>query len=142
MNKRDIFLIELEATFNIYCRWAISELSGQKKKNKKNGGTDNFTDEDNLFFDKTFVDQFLSVSEIPDADLNKINVAISRTGHWLKDYQYKYALNNAATIGDIRKAIDQLGSIYKISFAYPDNATKRAIKLRPLMSADRSKTDA
>jgi hypothetical protein len=72
----------------------------------------------------------------------RINVAISRTGHWLKDYQYKYALNNAATIGDIRKAIDQLGSIYKISFAYPDNATKRAIKLRPPMSVDRSKVDA
>lgn len=141
MEKRDICLIEIETTFNMYCRWAYGEVSSQQKVYRKNGGSNCFDRDDDRFFSNVFTEQLLAASEIPDADLNNINRAISRTAAWLKDYQYKYALNNASTIGDIRRAIEQLGSIYKISFAYPENATKRAIALRPKTTAQRTKKE-
>ena len=132
MNKRDTFLIELQVTFDSYVKWAVSEVSqytrfaieateedGLVKKDRNKRSTRN-----------PHLEALLSVSSIPDGDLANIEKAIQRTASWMKSYEQNYVFNNSSSINKIRKAVEQLNSIYKISFAYPDNAIKRTVQLR------------
>lgn len=132
MEKRDTFLIEMQVTFDAYVKWAVSEVSqytryaieasegdgiSKKEKRKRLGRNPH-------------LEELISVSAIQDGDLANIEKTIKRTGNWMKDYERNYVFNNTSVINRIRKAIEQMDSIYRISFAYPDNAIKRTIQLR------------
>lgn len=132
MNKRDTFLIELQTTFDSYIRWAVSEVTqfsrfaveasvedGILKVDKNKRGARNY-----------HLEELIAMSAIEDGELANIEKTIKRTAGWLKNYEQNYVFNNQSPINTIRKAVEQLCSIYRISFAYPDNAIKRTIQLR------------
>jgi hypothetical protein len=115
MDKRDKFLLELERTFNTYVRWAVDEMDGPSAK--------------------PYVSHLMNASAIPDGNLAHINSAIKKTASWLKDFEYNHCVSNLDTIRQIRKTVEQLSSIYLVSSAHPDDAMRRAIRLRPTMVA-------
>jgi hypothetical protein len=132
MNKRDMFLIELQTTFDSYVRWAVSEVTVYTKFARE------ASEEDNIVLKERYkrtdrnphLEALLAMSAIEDGELVNIEKTIKRTASWLKSYEQNYVFNNQSNINKIRKAIEQLCSIYKISSAYPDNAIKRTVQLR------------
>ena len=132
MNKRDTFLIELQVTFDAYVHWAVKEVSqytrfaidpsDSKGVDRKNQPT--------RMIRNPHLEELLAASSIQDGDLANIEKTIKRTANWMKSYENDYVFNNTSVINRIRKAIEQLCSIYRISSAYPDNAIKRAVQLR------------
>ena len=132
MDKRDTFLIELQTTFDAYVRWASSEVTMYNRYASEPSDEDRPTKRDKYLraTRNPHLEELLVMSSIENGDLANIEKTIKRTADWLKNYEYNYALSNISTIRDIRRAIEQMHSIYKISFAYPDNAIKRTIQLR------------
>jgi hypothetical protein len=132
MNQRDIFLIELQTTFDSYVKWAVNEISVYTKFARE------ASEEDNIVLKERYkrtdrnphLEALLAMSAIEDGELVNIEKTIKRTASWLKSYEQNYVFNNQSNINKIRKAIEQLCSIYKISSAYPDNAIKRTVQLR------------
>jgi hypothetical protein len=132
MNKRDMFLIELQTTFDSYVRWAVSEVTVYTKFARE------ASEEDNIVLKERYkrtdrnphLEALLAMSAIEDGELVNIEKTIKRTASWLKSYEQNYVFNNQSNINKIRKAIEQLCSIYRISSAYPDNAIKRTVQLR------------
>lgn len=132
MNKRDTFLIEMQVTFDSYVKWAVSEVSQYTRFAIEASEEDGLAKKDRLKRTNRNVhlEALINVSAIEDGDLANIERTIKRTGSWMRDYERNYVFNNTSTINRIRKAIEQMASIYQISHAYPENATKRAIQLR------------
>jgi tRNA U34 5-carboxymethylaminomethyl modifying GTPase MnmE/TrmE len=132
MNKRDTVLIELQITFDAYVRCAVREVSHYTKYAIEVAREDGVVnkDKDRRTARNPHLEELLSVSAIEDADLANLEKAIKRTASWMKSYEHNYVFNNTSAINTIRKAIEQLASIYRISSAYPDNAIKRATQLR------------
>ena len=132
MNQRDMFLIELQTTFDSYVRWAVSEVTVYTKFARE------ASEEDNIVLKERYkrtdrnphLEALLAMSAIEDGELVNIEKTIKRTASWLKSYEQNYVFNNQSNINKIRKAIEQLCSIYRISSAYPDNAIKRTVQLR------------
>ena len=132
MNQRDMFLIELQTTFDSYVRWAVSEVTVYTKFARE------ASEEDNIVLKERYkrtdrnphLEALLALSAIEDGELDNIEKTIKRTASWLKSYEQNYVFNNQSNINKIRKAIEQLCSIYRISSAYPDNAIKRTVQLR------------
>ena len=132
MNQRDMFLIELQTTFDSYVRWAVSEVTVYTKFARE------ASEEDNIVLKERYkrtdrnphLEALLAMSAIEDGELVNIEKTIKRTASWLKSYEQIYVFNNQSNINKIRKAIEQLCSIYRISSAYPDNAIKRTVQLR------------
>lgn len=132
MNKQDTFLLEMQNTFNAYVNWAMSEMAQYTRFAIEAAEEDGIDRKERLkrLNRNPHLEALLSVSTIENGDLTNIEKTIKRTGSWMKDYERNYVFNNTSTINRIRKAIEQLASIYQISHAYPDNAIKRTIKLR------------
>lgn len=132
MNKRDTFLIELQVTFDAYIRWAVMEVGQYKRFAKEASEEDGIVKKDKNKRDNRnpHLEELIAMSAIEDGELCNIEKTIKRTAGWLKNYEYHYVFNNQSAINTIRKAVEQLCSIYRISFAYPDNAIKRTIQLR------------
>lgn len=132
MNQRDMFLIELQTTFDSYVRWAVSEVTVYTKFARE------ASEEDNIVLKERYkrtdrnphLEALLAMSAIEDGELVNIEKTIKRTASWLKSYEQNYVFNNQSNINKIRKAIEQLCSIYRISSAYPENAIKRTVQLR------------
>jgi len=132
MNKRDMFLIELQTTFDSYVRWAVSEVTVYTKFARE------ASEEDNIVLKERYkrtdrnphLEALIAMSAIEDGELVNIEKTIKRTASWLKSYEQNYVFNNQSNINKIRKAIEQLCSIYRISSAYPENAIKRTVQLR------------
>lgn len=132
MNKRDTFLIELQTTFDSYIKWAVTEVSLYKKFAREASAEDGIEQRDkyNRPTKNPHLEALLAVSAVEDGDLVNIEKTIKRTAGWLKSYEQNYVFNNTSAINKIRKAVEQLCSIYHISMAYPDNAIKRTVQLR------------
>jgi hypothetical protein len=132
MNKRDTFLIELQTTFDSYIKWAVSEVSLYRKFAREASAEDGIEQRDkyNRPTKNPHLEALLTVSAIEDGDLVNIEKTIKRTAGWLKSYEHNYVFNNQSSINKIRKAVEQMNSIYHISMAYPDNAIKRTVQLR------------
>jgi len=132
MNKRDTFLIELQSTFDAYIRWAVSEVSLYTKFAREASEEDGLTNKDKYSraTRNPHLEALLAVSAIEDGELVNIEKTLKRTSSWLKSYEQNYVFNNMSAINKIRKAVEQLCSIYRISMAYPDNAIKRTVQLR------------
>jgi len=132
MNKRDTFLIELQTTFDSYIRWAVSEVSQYSRFAREASEEDGITQKDKYTraTRNPHLEALLAMSAIEDGDLANIEKTIKRTASWLKSYEQNYVFNNTSAINKIRKAVEQLCSIYHISSAYPDNAIKRTVQLR------------
>ena len=132
MNQRDMFLIELQTTFDSYVRWAVSEVTVYTKFARE------ASEEDNIVLKERYkrtdrnphLEALLAMSAIEDGELVNIEKTIKRTASWLKSYEQNYVFNNQSNINKIRKAIEQLCAIYRISSAYPENAIKRTVQLR------------
>ena len=132
MNKRDTFLIELQATFDAYIRWAVSEVSLYTKFAREASEEDGLVKKDKYTraTRNPHLEALLAMSAIEDGELSNIEKTLKRTASWLKSYEQNYVFNNTSAINKIRKAVEQLCSIYHISMAYPDNAIKRTVQLR------------
>ena len=132
MNKRDTFLIELQSTFDAYVRWAVSEVSVYSRFAREASEEDGIADKDRAkrATRNPHLEALLSVSSIEDGELANIEKTLKRTASWMKSYERDYVFNNQSAINKIRKAVEQLCSIYRISSAYPDNAIKRTVQLR------------
>jgi hypothetical protein len=132
MNKRDTFLIELQTTFDSYIRWAVSEVSQYSRFAREASSEDGLEQRDkyNRATRNPHLEALLAMSAIEDGDLANLEKTIKRTADWLKSYEHNYVFNNQSAINKIRKAVEQMNSIYRISFAYPDNAIKRTVQLR------------
>jgi hypothetical protein len=132
MNKRDMVLIELQITFDAYVRCAVREMSQFTRYAIEAAREDGVItkERDRRSTRNPHLEELLAVSAIEDGDLANLEKALRRTAVWMKAYEQNYVFSNTSEINTIRKAIEQMGSIHKISFAYPDNAIKRAIKLR------------
>jgi hypothetical protein len=132
MNKRDTFLIELQTTFDAYTRWAVSEVSLYRKFAREASEEDGIVQKDKNTREKRnpHLEALIAVSAIEDGDLANLEKTIKRTADWLKSYEHNYVFNNQSSINKIRKAVEQMNSIYHISRAYPDNAIKRTVQLR------------
>jgi hypothetical protein len=132
MDKRDTFLIEMQVTFDSYVKWAVSEVSQYTRFAIEASEEDGVSKKERLKRTgrNVHLEGLIAVSAIEDGDLSNIEKTIKRTGNWMKDYERNYVFNNTSTINRIRKAIEQMASIYKISHAYPDNAIKRTVQLR------------
>jgi hypothetical protein len=132
MNKRDTFLIELQSTFDAYVKWAVSEVTVYTKFARE------ASQEDGIALKERYkrsdrnphLEALLAMSAIEDGELVNIEKTLKRTASWLKSYERDYVFNNQSAINKIRKAVEQLCSIYRISSAYPDNAIKRTVQLR------------
>jgi hypothetical protein len=132
MDKRDTFLIELQTTFDSYIKWAVSEVSLYRKFAREASAQDGIEQRDkyNRPAKNPHLEALLAVSAIEDGDLANLERTIKRTADWLKSYEHNYVFNNQSSINKIRKAVEQMNSIYHISKAYPDNAIKRTVQLR------------
>lgn len=132
MNKKDTFLIEMQMTFDAYVNWAMSEMAQYTRFAIEASEEDGIDKKERLkrLNRNPHLEGLIAASAIEGGDLSNIEKTIKRTGNWMKDYERNYVFNNTSTINTIRKAIEQMASIYQISHAYPENATKRTIKLR------------
>jgi hypothetical protein len=132
MNKRDTFLIELQVTFDSYIKWAVSEVSQYTRFAREASEEDGLAKKDKYVraTRNPHLEALLAVSAIEDGELVNIEKTLKRTAGWLKSYEQNYVFNNTSAINKIRKAVEQLCSIYHISMAYPDNAIKRTVQLR------------
>ena len=132
MNKRDMVLIELQITFDAYIRCAVREVSQFTRYAREVAREDGVVpkDSEKRTGRNPHLEELLSMSAIEDAELENLEKTLKRTAAWMKNYEYNYVFNNTSEINTIRKALEQLVSIHRISSAYPDNAIKRSIKLR------------
>lgn len=132
MNKRDMVLIEIQITFDAYIRCAVREVSQFTRYAREVAREDGVVpkDSEKRMGRNPHLEELLSMSSIEDADLANLEKTLKRTAAWMKNYEYNYVFNNTSEINTIRKALEQLVSIHRISSAYPDNAIKRSIKLR------------
>ena len=132
MNKRDMVLIELQITFDAYIRCAVREVSQFTRYAREVAREDGVVpkDSEKRMGRNPHLEELLSMSAIEDAELENLEKTLKRTAAWMKNYEYNYVFNNTSEINTIRKALEQLVSIHRISSAYPDNAIKRSIKLR------------
>jgi tRNA U34 5-carboxymethylaminomethyl modifying GTPase MnmE/TrmE len=125
-------LIELQITFDAYIRCAVREVSQFTRYAREVAREDGVVpkDGDKRKERNPHLEELLSMSAIEDAELENLEKTLKRTAAWMKNYEYNYVFNNTSEINTIRKALEQLVSIHRISSAYPDNAIKRSIKLR------------
>jgi hypothetical protein len=114
MTPHDKVLIEVETSFNEFVNVVMKEFGPKAPQSLR--------------------DQFMNASTIEDGDLKNLKHTIGRTSRWIKDYQFNSSALVSEQIVDARHAIEQLGSILHIGFAYPDKAAARAIKLRPKLA--------
>ena len=132
MNKRDMVLIELQITFDAYIRCAVREVSQFTRYAREVAREDGVVpkDSEKRMGRNPHLEELLSMSAIEDAELENLEKTLKRTAAWMKNYEYNYVFNNTSEINTIRKALEQLVSIHRVSSAYPDNAIRRSIKLR------------
>jgi len=73
-----------------------------------------------------YIDGLITASFVPDGDdHDDINKAINRCVNVMMTYEYTITAD-PDSIKDIRKLIEQLGSILAISTAYPEKSASRA----------------
>jgi hypothetical protein len=132
MNKRDMVLIELQITFDAYIRCAVREVSQFTRYAREVAREDGVVpkDSEKRMGRNPHLEELLSMLAIEDAELENLEKTLKRTAAWMKNYEYNYVFNNTSEINTIRKALEQLVSIHRVSSAYPDNAIRRSIKLR------------